>query len=67
MELRCEAKDGPVWRVRLEPGDAPAVMLDPRGVTAFEQLLDDRFSLSKHTDITKWQAHVVRRPTIMDQ
>ena len=41
MELRCEAKDGPVWRVRLEPGDASAVMLDPPGVAALGQLLDE--------------------------
>ena len=41
MELRCEAKDGPVWRVRLEPGDASAVMLDPPGVAALEALLDE--------------------------
>jgi len=41
MELRCEAKDGPVWRVGLGPGDKPAVVLDPPGVEALAKLLSE--------------------------
>lgn len=39
MRLRCDAKRGPVWRVSLEPGDKPAVVLDGPGVAALGELL----------------------------
>ena len=41
MRLRCDAKSGPVWRVYLEPGDKPAVMLDPPGVAELGALLTE--------------------------
>jgi methylglutaconyl-CoA hydratase/polyketide biosynthesis enoyl-CoA hydratase PksH len=39
MRVRCERKDSPVWRVHLEPGDKPEVVLDTAGLAQLDALL----------------------------
>lgn len=39
MRVRCERKDSPVWRVHLEPGDKPEVVLDGPGLAQLDALL----------------------------
>jgi enoyl-CoA hydratase/carnithine racemase len=41
MRLRCESHDSPVWRVHLEHGDKPEVVLDAAGLAQLERLLED--------------------------
>ena len=41
MRLRCERKDGPVWRVHLEPGSKAEVVFDGEGLHELDCLLDD--------------------------
>ncbi len=41
MRLRCDRKDGPVWRVHLEPGDKADVVFDSIGLAELDRLLDD--------------------------
>jgi enoyl-CoA hydratase/carnithine racemase len=39
MRLRCDPHDSPVWRVRLESGDKPEVVLDGDGLAQLDALL----------------------------
>lgn len=41
MRVRCDAKDGPVWRVRLEAGDKGEVSFDGVGLAELDALLGD--------------------------
>ncbi len=40
MRLRCDRKDGPVWRVHLEPGNKAEVVFDGEGLQELDDLLD---------------------------
>ena len=39
MRLRCDSRDGPVWRVHLEPGAKGEVVFDGEGLAEFDALL----------------------------
>ncbi|NVB38687.1 enoyl-CoA hydratase/isomerase family protein [Pseudenhygromyxa sp. WMMC2535] len=41
MRLRCDARDGSVWRVRLEPGSKGEVAFDGAGLEQLDRLLQD--------------------------
>lgn len=41
MRLRCEPHDSPVWRVHLEPGDKPEVVLDGGGLARLDALIGE--------------------------
>jgi enoyl-CoA hydratase/carnithine racemase len=41
MKVRCDQKDGSVWRIRLEPGESGEVALDGQGIAAIDQLVTD--------------------------
>lgn len=41
MRLRCDSRDAPVWRIRLEPGDKPEVVFDGAGLAQLLALLQE--------------------------
>lgn len=47
MQVRCDKREGPVWRIRLEPGDSGEVTLDGDGIAALDRLIAEATESSR--------------------